>query len=232
MSDPDTNEFPTLIRPIVDGVNVGWKAKGHLRDGTEADLSQLAYMELTNPKYGTLAYGKNPGGNFDSWAFHENGGGGAVIVPYATVDGNLLIGVVEQDRPNQGGKVLNVPRGFLKPGEPHWVGAERELAEEVGKFVGSLRLLPGKPTNPNSAFFETVQVDEGVKFSTVEVSPGLLVTKNGLVKFRKSAVTVDKENRAAEQITGCHFIPALEAIMLGDMFTVAGVGRLWGMLKS
>jgi len=231
MSQSDDVEFPTLIRPIVDGVDVGWKAKGRRFDGTDMDLSELAYLELTNSDFGTLAYGKNPVNNFDSWAFHEIGGGGSVTIPYVTVEDELLIGVVEQNRPNQGGKVLNVPRGFLEPGETYFQAADRELAEEVGNFEASRWQLPGIGVNPDSAFFETVKIGEGAQFFAAGVPLALLVTENNVTRFRKSAVIVDKKNLTAEQITDCYFITVKRAMQLGDMFTLAGVGRLMAAIN-
>lgn len=62
---------------------------------------QAGKVEISS-KFGTLTYGLRPEG-YDGWAFREQGGGGAVTVPYAhTPEGELLIGLLLEKRANMG----------------------------------------------------------------------------------------------------------------------------------
>jgi ADP-ribose pyrophosphatase YjhB (NUDIX family) len=198
-----------------------------------APIPQVTELTISNPKFGVVTYGLTTPG-YDGWSFRENGGGGSVIVPYASIEKQLYIGVLEQGRHNQGGKVLNVPRGFLDPGESHFEAAKREFAEESGVNV-KVNVVPlaGEPMNPNSAFFETPEPEEGVKCFAVQFHSAQLEKGEMGYKFRDGIVKPNAESKAtklAEQILGCHFIPFAKALQLGDMFTVAAVGRLMGSI--
>jgi len=211
------------IQFIPKGMNRGWQV---LVNG-QPYAGHVEMLQLDNPSYGTLTYGKNPAGNYDSWAFHEVGGGGSVIIPFVLIQNEIWIGVVQQVRPLQSAQpVLNVPRGFLDPNEKHFEAAVRETDEEVGFSQGSrIFQLPGKPVNPNSAFFETWGKDEGVEFFAIEIlhdeiQPGegeTWIVKPGILK------PVDK---AAEGILKSIFIPWGQAALLGDAFTRCGVVAL------
>jgi len=216
----------TLITEIPDDKQAtrGWKL--HI-DGTLVD--RVKKVTLHNPKFGTLTYGSAQGGAYDVWEFHEIGGGGSVIVPYTGIDEKWHVGLVEQNRPNQGGKVLNLPRGFIQPGERHFKAAERELVEETS-YAGVPEPLPGLPVNPNSAFFNTTGEGEGVKFFGIKIDRKYLELVDGLWRFKKGALVPTSSDaaqaKAAEGILGVRFVTLDEAMGVGDMFTVAGVGRL------
>lgn len=191
-------------------------------------VNSVTEITIENPKFGLLKYGLTPGG-YDGWSFHEVGGGGVVIVPYVRIDGVLHVGLVEQMRHNQGGRVLNLPRGFVDPNEPALLAASRELLEET-EYEGKPFVLEGEAMNANSAFFETTEEGEGVKFFAIEVPPEALERINDRWAFKKDALipATDESNmrKTAELILGVRFLPAKEAMKLADMFTVAGVGRL------
>lgn len=156
---------------------------------------------------------------YDTWSFQETGGGGAVIAPYATVAGELVVGVVKQMRLNQYGEVWNLPRGFIESGELHLAGAVRELREETG-LLAEVVLLPGEPANPNSAFFITAP-GEGVRFYAAKLQA------DTLCRDAQGSLQLSVPQSANEEhISLLRFVPWREAIVLADMFTVAGVGRL------
>jgi 8-oxo-dGTP pyrophosphatase MutT (NUDIX family) len=204
------------------------------------EIREVSRVTIDHPKFGTLEYGLDPGG-YDRWSFHENGGGGSVIVPFAVCGGVVYVGVVEQKRVNQGGVVPNLPRGFLQPGENHFQAAGREAGEELG---GEVRHEPfpldGEPMNPNSTFFETWDKlpdgsPEGVRFfglpfqaHELEGSSDRLTFKPGVVRVRPDL----QDKRVAELILTCSFIPWDKAMRLGDMFTSAGTGRLLAHLRN
>jgi 8-oxo-dGTP pyrophosphatase MutT (NUDIX family) len=207
----------------------GWTVK---LDGET--IRNVGSLQISNPNFGVVTYGLTPPG-YDGWSFKEIGGGGSVIVPYAQIDKQLYIGVVEQARHNQGGKVLNVPRGFLDPGESHFQAANREVVEETGYDPGDKKTveLVGDPMNPNSAFFETPEKNEGVKCYALQIQSRELEEREGMYVFRSGILRSNassKSARLAEQILGTRFIPYQQAVRLGDMFTVAAVGRLIGQL--
>ncbi len=191
---------------------------------------RVLHLVLDHPSFGTLTYGLTAGGH-DGWSFHERGGGGSVILPFSMVDGELFVGLVEQQRPHQGGTVLNAPRGFVDPAERRDAAAQRELMEETGIDVpaSALSALPGAPANPNSGFFETTGTDEGVHFFAVEIPAERLLGQGNRRMFAEGAVDKRAEvcrSKLAEQVGEVVFVPWYEAATLGDMFTNAAVARL------
>src|SRR3989344_1136046 len=116
-------------------------------------VENVSGLRLHNDRFGTLEYGATPAG-YDSWCFEEVGGGGSVIVPYfVDPSGMIYIGLVTQDRYTMGGKVENLPRGFLKGEETHFQAAQREADEEFRFNLADRfsELFPQTPTNWNSA---------------------------------------------------------------------------------
>jgi len=209
------------------GKTAGWKL---FVDGKEVAAQAVELLS----RFGLLRWGFN--GAYDTWGFEEPGGGGSVLVPYFIDEhGMLWIGVVRQPRPFQSETpVLNLPRGFMEPGETHFQTGTREGSEEVG-VNGKERvfLLDGEGGNPNSTFFITVGKNEdgtskgvrfyGVRFTAdeVEASDGLTYTfREGVV----TAVTLD-----AEKIMGTVFVPWTDVAQLGCLMSNAGVARLLAM---
>ncbi len=209
---------------IKDQTKCGWSVK---INGKVID--DVAHLELFNPRFGTLTYGDV--GGYDSWNFHENGGGASIIVPYVIFRGYLFVLMIEQDRPNQGGRVWNLPRGFLDPGEIHRGAAIRELEEETS--IRSTKLIRlGSPVNPNSAFFVTSGEGEGAHFYRLKVEESQVKSEHesvdGLIKgpLIFSEGIIRPIPKTAERIFGRKFFRYEEALAVGDMYTVAAVGRL------
>lgn len=197
----------------------GWKVE--LNGEVVANVSKLT---IANPRYGELNYGLTAPG-YDGWSFHEIGGGGIVTVPFAKIDGQLYVGMVLEDRHNQGGKVWNLPRGFLNPGETHFESMAKELEEEIGYLSPDKRMKDlGNPMNPNSAFFETTGKNEGVKFYSIEFLSGQLVLQEGGHGFKPGLMR--PVSKVAERIFAAKFFTWRIAVQAGDMFTVAGIARL------
>ena len=96
----------------------GWNVAVFDTLGNEIEVpGGVGLVLCNNPKMGvTASYGLTPGG-YDGVLIHENGGGGDIVVPYFFKDGERYIGLVEQNRFTQGGKVLNLPRGYRDPGK-------------------------------------------------------------------------------------------------------------------
>lgn len=213
-------------------------------------VTDYRILELKNPKYGTIAAGQTPGG-YDSWAFHEIGGGGSVSVPYTIINGKLFIGVVAEKRPNLGGIVLNVPRGFLTKlqgaVEKASDAAKRELQEETGlsaeEILGNQKSLhrDSAGVNMNSAFFVTVVYEEGVHFFAAKIRDDIMSKYSGERSLEEEIgcrvgttevyradknIAKNKNLDVWENIYGLYFIPWEEAVELRDIFTIGVVGKL------
>lgn len=211
------------MNKIVNQAKRGWilKINGEV-------VPVVEHLCLVNSRFGELEYGLTPGG-WDAWQFHENGGGGSVIIPYAKISGQLFVGLVHQSRPNQGGDVWNIPRGFLQFGETHFGTAQSELEQEVGYRSLELRLLEGKPMNANSAFFVT-QNDEGVRVYALEVHDNEIID-GGTNGWSFNPKVLRPISKSAELIFGCRFFPWRQATEVGDMFTLAAIARLQAALE-
>ncbi|PLX22052.1 hypothetical protein C0584_00820 [Candidatus Parcubacteria bacterium] len=190
-------------------------------------LEEVETVRIFNENFGELNYGMTIPG-YDGISFHENSGGGVVCVPFVVIDGRLYIGMVQQERHNQGGKVWNLPRGFIDPGENHFEAMAREFEEEIRYSSPDKMVKPlsGDPCNPNSAFFETPNKNEGVKFFSIEVLPKQLELESISGGFRFRSGILKPLTKAAEQIYSCRFFPWRETSCSSDMFTVAGIARL------
>ncbi len=161
--------FGTRLEAVDDKTLIGWKLTV---DGV--GLSPKQFTLVNEQLGGQLVYGRNPASGRDQWAYHERGGGGSITLPFAILDDELYIAVVQQNRPLQSdGPALNTVRGFLDPGRTHFETAAAELSQELGLMAGPIE-LPGPGNNPNSAFFETRGGGEGVSFWAVPVPAGLL----------------------------------------------------------
>ncbi|OGD94983.1 hypothetical protein A3F02_03735 [Candidatus Curtissbacteria bacterium RIFCSPHIGHO2_12_FULL_38_9b] len=216
------------VSEIDDQVSRGWKVE---LNGEVVD--EVSSIRLIQERMGVYAeYGKTPGG-WDGLALEEVGGGGSVTVPYLNIDDEIYIGVVEENRPNAGGMVLNVPRGFMDPGETHFQTAKRELTEETGYEPVEKRIqsLEGDPMNPNSTYFVT-KGDGGVRVYKVEIREDEVMTvvhdadkPEGRV-YAFNPEVLNAESKMGEKVMKSRFIHWSKVIKLNDMFTVAAVGRL------
>lgn len=244
-----TTQVPPFLTPIpADKMEKrGWKTIMETRSEsgviTEHELTQAVGLSIRHEKMGLeLRYGQTSLG-YDGLAFHEPGGGGTVIVPYAFFEGQLVVGVLQQKRPLQDREfpVRNIPRGFAAPNEKPFITAQREAGEELEFREDQLMLhsLPGDPINPNSTFFDTAGAGEGVKFYGLEIPTSAIEDKieneQGILTFRAGVLAPNTESRAAkvaEQIlSNAYFIPAKSALLLADNFTVGGVARLLVFLE-
>ena len=183
-------------------------------------------------RYGVLRYGWCAGG-YDRWSFSEVGRGGVIAIPFAIKDGRLLVGVIEEFRHNQGGVVLNVPRGLIDPGETPAAAASRELAEETGITGATLHELDGLPVNANTGYFETPDAGDGARIYALELAPDWLVADSRGVRVREDRLDNSPQAaraRAKERIGTLRFVPWSDAAGLSDMFTVAAVARLVALL--
>lgn len=197
------------------------------------------HIRLVNPLFGELKIGGRPEG-FAGWSFHEHGGGGVVIIPYAMIQNVLFVGLLKEHRALRGGIVLNAPRGFLNDTSALKT-ANREQEEEIGFLNAMVRMhqLPGNPANPNSAFFET-EINEGVRFFAFMLQENELEeTHKDSVEGTEGRVFQVKRNLVAplaveenSSILGLLFYRWTVAAKIGDMFSNAAVARLLASLEA
>lgn len=204
-------------------------------------MDDIVHLVMTNPKHGTLTYGQTSAG-YDCWHFHEPGGGGSVIIPYAIVQDDIYIGVVNEHRYNMGGKVWNCPRGGLDSStESHLAAAQRELAEEVFQCdtfdpaMCTVTELPGEPGNPLSAYIATPDPNEGLHYFAAEFNKSDLVEDGDGYILREGFITqndslVADQQRAGERISGFRFIHWTQGARLKDQLTNVAVVRLLAAL--
>lgn len=238
--------YRSLIQTMPDGLKPEWSLTV---DGVSIPWARK--IVISNERFGTLTVGKSPNGPHDQCALHEAGGGGCVIVPYAVLaNGHVLIGVLSQMRRSQDRErpVLNVPRGYLQPGETPLQAAMREFVEEIGAYSDNLSIhtLNGVPVNINSGLYETWDrtssgEPEGIRYYGIkfpEAALQLQTDASGAVReatLAPGVVTEDatiRETKSSEDIFGVSFIPWHAAAALGDAFTLVATLRVLATLHS
>lgn len=248
---------PGLIRPMTcdEQAKRGWtvEVSGKI-------VPDLSHVRLFNERMGVeLQYGWRIEG-YDGVVIHEPAGGGSVLVPYViydvpsaalnySLDREILwVGLLDQERKTQGGRVLNLPRGFLNPGETHFETAVREFKEETGHTAKTNRITDlcswySARGNANSAFFDTSRLlrdgrPEGAQYYAVEFHPDeVYVTKlhpddPPVLAFKKDVVRPAGNSPTAERIFSCYFYPWDVAAGIADQFTSAGISRLLSYLVT
>lgn len=116
-------------------------------------IRDVKFLELYNPNFGKIIYGKHPKG-YDCWFFHENGGGGEISILYfKDSDGLLYISLLKENRVNMGGENYCAIGGFFDSADTNKNSAvHRETKEETGLTI-TLEELPGLLVNTNRAVF-------------------------------------------------------------------------------
>ena len=112
---------------------------------------RLAPVECTMVRiasvYGEIIYGLRPEG-YDGIVIKEGGSGGVSSIPYCVDDdGNLLVGLILENRSNlSDGPVWNVMGGMIDAGEQPAQAQAREAFEEAGIDMREARLLGAAPS--------------------------------------------------------------------------------------
>lgn len=224
------------ILPSKTGSVWGWEL---YINGEKADMSEIQHIAIKS-KFGTVNFGTEAASGYNMFSYREVGLGGSVTIPFVLLGDegkivekfneaiDILVGVVEQNRPKQGGQVQNCPRGFLaSEKETHQEAADRELHQETG-FKGNTFELPGHPMNCNSALVETDK-DGGVKFFAIQMSGEDLNMVEGKLELPEIQESIPE--KTAEMIGRCQFISIWDAIQLGDGFTNVAAARLAAWIK-
>lgn len=206
----------------------GWTTSIFDRHGNRLTTDPIGLILMHNPRMGvSIGYGMTPG-NYDGLLIHETGGGGPVTIPYAVINGHVYVGVVEQQRFTQGGKILNCPRGYRDPGESAFHAAAREWLEETGlKLAVEMCELTGSPLNPNSANYMTAKDGEGVRFYACRLPSDIIEFREGTYRIKEAVINRATEDaRRKEGIFGIMLLPWQEAVGLQDGFSAIATARL------
>ncbi|HEX7651794.1 MAG TPA: NUDIX domain-containing protein [Candidatus Paceibacterota bacterium] len=120
----------------------------------------IRHIELAS-QWGTLIWGQRPEG-FEGWTFKE--AGGAITIPWARLNGRILIGMIAEMRPNMGQRPSWCAiGGILDPGETHHQAVLRETMEESGIVTETAISLSGLPLISDRLYFVADSAkDEGV----------------------------------------------------------------------
>lgn len=225
------------IVPAPVGSTWGWEL---YINGEKMDMSKVQHIAVKS-KFGTVNFGTEAASGYNMFSYREVGLGGAVTIPFVFLNDkgkiveknsqatDILVGVVWQNRPKQGGEVQNCPRGFLaSKKETHQEAADRELHQETG-FKGNTFELPGRPVNCNSALVETDQ-GGGVRFFAIQMSGENLVMVDGKLEIPETQESMPE--KTAEMIGKCQFISLWDAMQLGDGFTNVAAARLAAWVKA
>lgn len=207
-----------------------------------------------NPRFGRVEMGGVPGAGYTQYSYREHRGG-VIDVPYAVLDGQLLIGYFHEPRflTKKNGKTMSLagmPGGFANPGEDALTAAQRELEAELGLDTVIFPLkdvesgdLPGVITN--RAFVADDDDKNSNKYFGLAVEAGgLMAQGDGTYKFNFNYAPVvpdesDKSPEAnmrratinnAQTVAKLTFVPWTHIGLLGrDGLIQAGVLRIVSM---
>ena len=213
------------MSPIPRDMNQDWEVT---IDGVRILTS---FIQVKNDRYGEFTYGLRPEG-YPSWVFHEVGGGGAVTLPFTfNKDGDLLVGLLSEYRPNMGtGTHLCVVGGMKDPNETHAQAQTREAEEEAG--LGDLEVLEleGVPSNSNRLFWVAdLSAGEGVHAWCMRIPFEWLTSdEEGLYRITRADTEAMKQRLGkARSVVFMHWHVA--AKKTADVFARAAILQLLAM---
>lgn len=162
--------------------------------------------------------------------YRENGGGGNVTLPWARLDdGNILVGLIEEHRPNMGnGFSLCAMGGALDTGETRAESQEREADEEAGLNTKAAQLLPGPGVVQDRLFYVAdVTAGEGIRCFELQFDPSLLEECGGGTWHAKLGVVNHK--RESQLV----FVPIWQAVqMASDAMALCAIAKLAAKLAT
>lgn len=151
--EPMLEDYPATVTP-------GWT---HRNDG---------HHFVVNSVFGQLEVGMVPGASWDQWLFHENKGGGALMVGWIRIAGTVHVMMLKANRFNLKGdqEDWELPGGFVDhDDDTKLVTAVRETLEETDTLALP-KPVKGRGYVGNRAFFQLNGEDEGTSVFAFELS--------------------------------------------------------------
>lgn len=158
------NDTTLLVEPMLDDYVAdtvpGWT---HMDQG---------HHFVVNSRFGQLEVGQVPGKSWDQWLFHENAGGGSLVIGYAGSSvSDLRVMMLRANRFNLVGAQddWELPGGFVDDGETKLVTAIREGLEETDQLTNP-KPVRGRGYVGNRAFFQLNGEEEGTSVFAFELT--------------------------------------------------------------
>ena len=203
------------IKPVPADKALTWTVKV---DGKEISPRLLEI----NSDYGNFKLGWRPEG-YHGWAF-KPGKGGAMTLPYSrTPQGDLIVALVHEHRPNMGARKVYCPLGgFVEVGEAADVAAARESMEEGGIDTKGATKLPGVDMNTDRMYYIMEEDDTwGMQAYGLQV-PFERLEPAGDDLWRPAAGLISHKKES-----DLYFMPWRTAIVRSaDTLALAGIARL------
>jgi|GEM_PF-1594764 len=134
-------EILRFTAPIPDSHKRDWVI--YINGQEVVDVSSV----IAQSKWGRVEYGFR-NNSFDGIQFESPGGGGATTLPFSfDPKGNLIVGMIEEYRPNMGGTGWCALGGYKDKNESPEETQRREALEESGLDTRESFKLPGPPMN-------------------------------------------------------------------------------------
>lgn len=190
-------------------------------------------LSIESKEFGRFEYAMSSLGH-DAIVYTYAGKGGVVIVPYCIIDGELFVGFVEQLRPNQADaygntKVLNLPQGYVDPGEQFITASERESDEELELNWKSNNLKFKRlcrPLNQDDGLVATIPSGKvGIEIFSLKIHRDLLKQYRKNVYVLATQINNKKlsPSQLHENILGAYFYHWTKVFDITDMFSLCGV---------
>lgn len=183
-----------LIEPMLDdyqaGTTPGWT---HRNEG---------HHIVVNSRFGQLEVGMVPGAGYDQWLFHENSGGGSLIIGHAEIEGETMVMMLLANRFNLKSDQddWELPGGFVDDGETKLTTAIREGLEETDQLANP-EPIPGRGYVGNRAFFQLNGEHEGTSVFAFELTPEQVAAINNSPKLKLMSLK-DAVNTTRDGLTG------------------------------
>ena len=160
----DTLLVEPMLADYPAGVTPGWT---HRNEG---------HHFVVNSRFGQLEVGMVPGASWDQWLFHENHGGGSLMIAYTRKrrlfkQDEVKLMMLRADRFNLVGEFgdYELPGGFSEGGETKVVTAIRETLEETDQLSYPVP-VSGRGFVGNRAFFKLNNEQEGTSVFAFELT--------------------------------------------------------------
>ena len=125
---------------------------------------------VVNSRFGSLEVGVVPGMTWDQPLFHENSGGGSLVIGFTRIGDQLMVMMLRANRFNLvGNDDYELPGGFVENGETKLATGIRETFEETDQ-LSNPETVTGRGYVGNRAFFMLDGEHEGTSVFAFQLS--------------------------------------------------------------